>query len=58
VGLLARRLYGKYIAAPWLHLEKRVNEIEAGVYENAIEDLMNLSDDDIKQLYNTREIEK
>ena len=58
VGLLARRLYGKYIASPTEHLETRVKEIENGDYEALIEELMNRSIDEIKELYNTREIEK
>jgi len=58
VGLLARRLYGKYIASPTEHLENRVEEIENGDYETLISELMNRPIDEIKELYNTREIEK
>jgi succinate dehydrogenase/fumarate reductase-like Fe-S protein len=58
VGLLARRLYGKYIASPTKHLENRVQEIEEGDYEGLLEELMNRPIDEIKELYNTREIEK
>jgi len=58
VGLLARRLYGKYIAAPSAQLEKRVAEIDEGDFEALISELMNRPMDEIKELYNTREIEK
>ena len=58
VGVLARRLYGKYIAATSQHLENRVVEIENGDFEKIIETLMDSPLSEIKELYNTREIEK
>jgi Fe-S oxidoreductase len=58
VGVLARRLYGKYIAAPSQHLENRVAEIDAGDFEKIIETLMDTPLAEMKELYNTREIEK
>ena len=58
VGLLARRLYGKYIASESKHLENRVVEVDNGCYEALVEELMNRPIDEIKELYNTREIEK
>ncbi|MCL2563372.1 MAG: 2Fe-2S iron-sulfur cluster-binding protein [Oscillospiraceae bacterium] len=58
VGLLARRLYGKYIAAPSEQLEKRVAEIEHGDFETLISELMNRPIEEIRELYNTREIEE
>jgi succinate dehydrogenase/fumarate reductase-like Fe-S protein len=56
-ALLARRLYGKYIAKPTEHLEKRVTEIANGDWENPVNEMMNHPIDKIKELYNTREIE-
>ena len=58
VGVLVRRLYGKYIAAPSEHTEKRAKEIEEGVFEALVNELMNRPLDEIKELYNTRDIEK
>ena len=58
VGLLTRRLYGKYIAPHSDHVEKRVKEIESGDFETLIEELINRPTDEIKELYNNREIEK
>ena len=57
VGLLARRLYGKYIAKTSEHLETRVREVENGDFEGLIDELMNRPLDEIKELYNSREIE-
>ena len=58
VGLLARRLTGKYIAPRCEHLEKRVEDINAGKFDKALEEMMNNPMDKIKDLYNHREIEK
>ena len=56
--MLARRLNGKYLAPDCGHLEDRVKEIKDGTFEELIENLMQKPIDEIKELYNTREIEK
>lgn len=58
VGLLARRLYSKYIAKPAKHLDLRVKEIIAKKFEAEMEKLMKISKDELKKLYAAREIEK
>ena len=58
VGLLCRRLTGKYIAPTCEHLEKRVAEIENGDYVTLLDKLKKMPLDEIKELYNKREIEK
>ena len=58
VGVLARRLTGKYIAPESQHLLKRVAEIENGDYKALIEALMQKPLSELKELYNNREIEK
>ena len=58
VAVLARRLYGKYIAPTSEHLEKRVEEINNGDYVKLLEDVMNKPVEELKELYNNREIEK
>lgn len=58
VGLLARRLTGKYLAPRSEHLEKRVEEILNGDYKALIESLMQKPIEELKELYNTRVIEK
>ena len=58
VALLARRLNGKYIAPESLHLTERVREIENGDFKELIESLMNKPIEELKELYNNREIEK
>ena len=58
VAVLARRLYGKYIAPKSEHLIKRVQEINDGKFKDLIESIMNKPIDELKELYNNREIEK
>ena len=58
VGLLARRLTGKYIAPETAHLKARVEEIRNGAYDELIEQIMQKPITEMQELYNTREIEK
>ena len=58
VGLLARRLTGKYIAPESEHLSKRVEEIHEGKYDDLIEQIMQKPITEMEELYNSREIEK
>lgn len=58
VGVLARRITGKYLAPKSEHLENRVQEIENGDFNELIENLMQKPISELKELYNTREIEK
>lgn len=58
VGVLARRITGKYLAPESKHLTDRVQEIENGDFTELIEKLMQKPIEDLKELYNTREIEK
>ena len=56
--MLARRLNGKYIAPDCEHLENRVKEIRDGTFKELMEDLMQKPVEELKELYNHREIEK
>ena len=58
VAILARRLYGKYIAPKTEHLLTRVEEINQGKFDEAMQDIMNKPLEEQKALYNSREIEK
>ena len=58
VGLLARRLTGKYLKPASEHNKIRVNDIAAGVYDSMIDDMISKPLDDIKEMYDTREIEE
>ncbi len=58
VAELARRLYGKYVAPECEHLNKRVAEINNGDFVKLMEDIMSKPIDEMKELYNHRDIEK
>ena len=58
VAMLARRINGKYLAPKCSHLEHRVQEIKDGTFNELIEALMQKPVEEMKELYNTREIEK
>ena len=58
VAMLARRLNGKYIAPEALHLTERVKEIEDGLCAEALEAIMAKPIEELKELYNNRDIEK
>ena len=58
VAMLARRLNGKYLAPHCDHLDARIAEIENGDYVPLIEALMDKPLEEIRALYNNREIEK
>ena len=61
VAMLARRLNGKYIAHECGHLNDRVNEINEGIFNDKMAELMSkavTNVDELKDMYNHREIEK
>ena len=57
VGLLARRLTGKYILPEARHTKIRVDEISQGKYDAPLEEMASLPSEEIRKLYNEREIE-
>ncbi len=58
VALLARRLYGKYVAPPARHLQERVAQIRSGAYQDQVAALKMLPLDELKQQYESRTFEE
>jgi ferredoxin len=58
VSQLGRRLYGRYLSPPAQHLRRRVQEIEAGIYQSELQELKSLPLAELQVRYNAREIEK
>ena len=58
VAMLARRLNGKYLSPEAVHLTERVKEIEDGLCAEAMEAIMAKPIEELKELYNHRDIEK
>lgn len=57
IAILARRLYGRYLAPRSEHLEERLDEIEAGEFDAALDELKALSRDELVERYEARDIE-
>jgi len=57
IAILARRLYGRYLAPRSKHLEERLEEIEVGEFDVALAELKQLSREDLVARYQAREIE-
>lgn len=58
VAILARRLYGKYLAPRAKHTKKRIKEIEDGKWDEKVEEMMSLSRKELKEMYENRDIEE
>ncbi|RLC77250.1 MAG: 4Fe-4S ferredoxin, partial [Chloroflexi bacterium] len=50
-------LYGKYLAPKSKHLEERLKEIQEGKFDEEMKKMKALSIDELKKMYNEREIE-
>jgi succinate dehydrogenase/fumarate reductase-like Fe-S protein len=57
IAILARRLYGRYLAPRSRHLEERLEEIEAGRFQAEIEELKSLAKEELVARYKARDIE-
>jgi len=57
IALLCRRLYGSYLAPTSKHLEERITDIEAGKFDAELEKLKKMSEDELRRLYQERDIE-
>lgn len=58
VAMLARRLNGRYLLPELKRLEARIKEINEGKCNELLRSLAEMPEDEIKELYNKREIEK
>jgi succinate dehydrogenase/fumarate reductase-like Fe-S protein len=58
VAQLVRRLYGRYQLQTPSYLEKRIDEIEKGAYEDGFKELFALSTKELTDRYKARSIEK
>ncbi|MFB0557867.1 MAG: 4Fe-4S dicluster domain-containing protein [Candidatus Bathyarchaeia archaeon] len=55
IAQIARRLYSRYIVGPTGHVLKRVEEVEAGKFDEGIRELMGLEKETLQKRYETRE---
>lgn len=57
IGLLARRLYGKYLSPRGKNLKNRIKEIEKGKFKKELKELMGMSRKQLNNIYESRDIE-
>jgi succinate dehydrogenase/fumarate reductase-like Fe-S protein len=57
IAILARRLYGRYLAPRSEHMHARVAEIKDGNYDEELADLKSLDVEALKERYTARDIE-
>ena len=56
IALLSRRLYGRYLAPRSEHLDQRIAEIGSGGFDAGIEELQNMSTEELGRRYDERPI--
>ena len=57
IAILARRLHGRYLAPRAQHLSERVAEIRSGKYDEEFAKIKAMPETELRQTYNTRDIE-
>lgn len=57
VGLLAKRLYGKYLSKQSPELKKRIKEVKSHKFDKEFKDLMSMKKDRLKKKYYDRDLE-
>jgi len=57
VGILGRRLYGRYLSPKSPELEKRLREIKEKKFDKEFKELMAMNRDELKKLYYARDTE-
>jgi succinate dehydrogenase/fumarate reductase-like Fe-S protein len=57
IGILSRRLYGRYLSPRYDQLAARVDEIEQGAFDQELGELKGMSTEALKELYKARVIE-
>ncbi len=57
VGILGRRLYGRYLSKHSQHLDDRIDEMHAGKFDAEYATLMSMAKDELSKLYYARDIE-
>jgi ferredoxin len=57
IGILARRMYGKYVAPKAPHLRDRIEELKTDGYSTEIDKLMNTPEEQLRKAYADRDME-
>jgi len=58
IGILCRRLYGRYISPKAKHLADQLAKVEAGEFKERLKEFMGAGKEKLQELYKNREIEE
>jgi len=56
-AILARRLYGKYVAPKSRHLQEQLQQLRSGTWDDELAKLVKMNTTELTKLYNVRDIE-
>jgi ferredoxin len=57
IAILARRMYGKYVAPKAPHLQDKMKELSANQFDNEIDKMMKTPDEELRKMYADRDME-
>jgi Na+-translocating ferredoxin:NAD+ oxidoreductase RnfC subunit len=57
VGLLGKRLYGKYLSKKSPELKKRIKEVKSKKFDKEYKEMMSMKKDKLKKKYYDRDLE-
>jgi len=57
VGILGRRLYGRYLAKESKQLKKRIREVKSRKFDKEYKSMMKMAEKDLKKIYYDRDME-
>ena len=57
VGMLAKRLYGRYLAPESKQLKKRIREVKSKKFDKELKKLMKMEEKELRKLYYARDTE-
>jgi succinate dehydrogenase/fumarate reductase-like Fe-S protein len=58
IAILCQRIYGRHLVLRSQHLEERVEEVEVGQFDEEMNELRGLSDEELRARYDSRDIEE
>jgi Na+-translocating ferredoxin:NAD+ oxidoreductase RnfC subunit len=57
VGILAKRLYGKYLSPESKQLKKRIKEVKEHTYDKEYKEFLKMKKEELKKTYYDRDLE-
>ena len=58
VAIVCRRLYGRYFFPPYAHVIRRLEQIDSGEYDEEMERLLTLSEEELREEYKKAQADK